>query len=34
MEGSKTMYEKIKAFFMGVEPGLHEVFDFIDKYLR
>ncbi len=27
------MYDNIKKFFMSVEPGLHEIFDFIDKYL-
>ena len=27
------MYDIIKEFFMTVEPGLHEVFEFIEKYL-
>lgn len=26
------MYEYIKEFFLHVEPGLHEIFDFIDKW--
>lgn len=28
------MYGIIKDFFMLVEPGLHEVFEFIEKYLN
>lgn len=27
------MYDVIKDFFLHVEPGLHEIFDFIDKWL-
>ncbi len=27
------MYDIIKKFFTTVEPGLHEIFDFIEKYL-
>ena len=27
------MYDIIKEFFMTVEPGLHEAFEFIEKYL-
>lgn len=26
------MYDIIKEFFTTVEPGLHEIFDFIDKW--
>lgn len=26
------MYEDIKKFFLHVEPGLHEIFDFIEKW--
>ncbi len=26
------MYEGIKKFFLYVEPGLHEIFEFIDKW--
>lgn len=28
------MYEAIKEFFLYVEPGLHEIFEWIDKNLR
>ena len=28
------MYDKIKEFFLYVEPGLHEIFDWIDKNLN
>lgn len=28
------MYDIIKDFFMLVEPGLHEVFEFIEEYLK
>lgn len=27
----EQMYEFIKEFFMTVEPGLHEVFEWIEK---
>lgn len=27
------MYDIIKKFFTTVEPGLHEIFEFIEKYL-
>lgn len=27
------MYDIIKKFFTTVEPGLDEIFDFIEKYL-
>ncbi len=27
-----TMYEVIRKFFMHVEPGLHEIFEFIEKW--
>ncbi len=27
------MYNIIKKFFTTVEPGLHEIFEFIEKYL-
>ena len=26
------MYDVIKDFFLHVEPGLHEIFEFIDKW--
>lgn len=26
-----TLYDYIKEFFMTVEPGLHEVFEWIEK---
>mgnify|MGYP000667034792 FL=1 len=28
------MYDIIKKFFTTVEPGLHEIFEFIEKYLN
>ena len=28
------MYEAIKKFFLHVEPGLHEIFDWIDENLN
>ena len=28
-----NMYDIIKKFFTTVEPGLHEIFYFIEKYL-
>lgn len=27
------MYDIIKEFFTTVEPGLHEIFEFIEEYL-
>lgn len=27
------MYDIIKEFFKTVEPGLHEIFDFIEEHL-
>ena len=28
------MYDIIKGFFMNVEPGLHEIFEFIEEHLE
>ena len=30
----EQMYKFIKEFFLYVEPGLHEIFDWIDKNLN